>query len=472
MSIKFACLCGKPIEVLDELAGTSYKCRACGANVKVPSFKQASSTASALSEKKCYLCKQNMPADEIVCPHCGWDSNKMERTCHACGGKIALLPGSGLNAPLLNSAVIFASLICGFLFGFIGAMAFGLAILAFVNLYTALTLGYQCKGCGMDIPVPSVLENKIEQDSRRFKRAAHFIGVGAAAVGSLVFGIIWIVSVLSFSGMDLKGALPDIKALEAKGLSALPELIQALKDDRVRVEASQAIQKMGCTLTLGQLSVALEDSDRKLRYDVANIIGFYKEEAAAAVPELLQALKEEKEYTYPFSEALQKIGLPAVKPLAGALKDEDRKFRAKAAYVLMHLGKKSVDALPALTEALKDNDEDTLAYVLDTLGRLGSGASAAIPELSLVLKHKTALIRSLAAKAIGRIRQNAYSAVPHLITGLKDADAGVRHACAEALGSLGPDASESIPALTEASNDLDESVRREAKQALKAIQKQ
>lgn len=470
MGVKFTCSCGKAIEVFDELAGSSYKCQACNANVIVPSANQTS-PPSGTAQKKCYLCHQPVPDGATVCKKCGWDSHKGQRSCLTCSGTIVLAPGSGLNAPIVNLIVFVGIFICGFLFGFLGSMAFGLFIMAIVNLYSAVTLGYRCKGCGKNFPVLTVPEDTNEQRDRQMKRFWYFAGAGASAIGSVIFAILWIISLLAIHGVDLSGPPPDIKSLEQKGTSAIPELIQSLKDERVYIEAGRTIHTMGSTATIAPLITALRDNDHVFRQRVAYVLGLFGTDAGIAVPALLQALKEEKNWEHPFSDALQKIGQPSVKYLADALKDEDRKFRRNVANVLRSIGRKAGDAVPALAETLKDSNEEVLISVLDALRNIGPEAVTAVPALSETLKHKNPNIRAMAAKAIGSIGSKASSGVPNLITNLKDNDAEVRKASAEALGYIGPGANAAIPALTEALNDSDETVRWEANRALKSIQR-
>ena len=466
MAIFIKCTCGKTLEVLDELAGSNYKCIFCGAINKVllPN-KQAQKEPEAKQLKKCSLCRHDIPFSERMCPICGWDNYKMRRVCLTCESPIALSAGTALNMPILNTIVIILMLISGFIFGFIGSLSVGLMVIALVNLYSAMTIDYHCRGCGRIIPLVSIYEREEEKRDRQLRRIWLFIVSGSSGLASIVCAIVWLILFLSAHGIDLN-APPDIKLLEKKGIMALPELIQALKHDKVKTEADQIIRKMGKD-AIPSLITALKDKD--IRHQVVMILGALGPDAKEALPQILTAYKEEKEWDSPYLDAFSKIGKASAAPLIEALKDDNIAVRQKALKALKEMKEDAEEAVPAITRYLKNNDEDIILSALDVLRSIGLKSVDAIDTIIELLKDNRVKIRILSAQVISKIGRAALPSVPALIETLNDKEAEVRRVSAEALGNIGPPAREAIPALNKALEDEDEMVRWEANRALKLM---
>ena len=89
------------------------------------------------------------------------------------------------------------------------------------------------------------------------------------------------------------------------------------------------------------------------------------------------------------SEALARIGPPAVPSLVQALNHRDPQVRREATRVLMRMGPDAKSAAPELTQLLDDEDELVRKYAAKALGNIGPEAAVAVPALMLDLLQPT-----------------------------------------------------------------------------------
>jgi HEAT repeat protein len=159
----------------------------------------------------------------------------------------------------------------------------------------------------------------------------------------------------------------------------------------------------------------------------------------------------------------------AVWALVARLNDSSIAVRRDAALALGRMGPKASAAVPLLIEALRDMDRDTHLAAASALGDIGPAASTAVPHLGRAVKDGDVAVRRTAAYALGRIGPAAKAAVPDLIEALKDKDEYTRSSAAQALGRIGPVALTVIPGLIAALRDKSFDVRRDASYALAEI---
>jgi HEAT repeat protein len=88
------------------------------------------------------------------------------------------------------------------------------------------------------------------------------------------------------------------------------------------------------------------------------------------------------------SDALGRIGVPAVPALSEALTDPDPAVRLEACRALAYMGAKAKDAVPVLTQTLNDHEEVVRNEAARALGQIGETAQLAIPELMRMLHGK------------------------------------------------------------------------------------
>ncbi|WP_214084338.1 HEAT repeat domain-containing protein [Methanoculleus sp.] len=213
-----------------------------------------------------------------------------------------------------------------------------------------------------------------------------------------------------------------------------------------------------CDRDTGRLIARLSSRDPETRYQAAGCLG------DAGVPgavEPLAALLADPEVgvRWKATEALGKLGSPAVGPLAGGLRSDDVDVRWMAAVALGEIGDPA--AIPALMGAL--NDED--AYVRSRAA-LALGAIGEVAREGLVANLSTGneRVRWGAALALGSI--GGESAIAALIGALRDPDGDVRQQACGALGDIGEPA---LPSLIEALRTDDEALRQGAIAALDLV---
>lgn len=172
--------------------------------------------------------------------------------------------------------------------------------------------------------------------------------------------------------------------------STVTALSEALKDNNINVRAyaSAALGKIG-SAAVSVLVEALREPDSDVRQRVAQALGQIGPEAKAAVPALIDALKDQEEWDYnTAAQALVDINTPEARKaledyyrLFEALKDPDESIRNQAAQDLGYIGPEAKTAVQALIEALKDDDEMVRYYAAEALENIGTpDAQKAIEE--------------------------------------------------------------------------------------------
>ena len=213
---------------------------------------------------------------------------------------------------------------------------------------------------------------------------------------------------------------------------------------------------------------ALDDADAAVRSRAADELGALGESAAAAVPHLIQALRDDYEpVRLNAAYTLGAIGEPAVPQLVETLGDENGPTRRMAAYALAAVG---APAVPALSEALQHTTDAVRIEATYAFAQIGDPAEAAIPALIERTKDDNVEVRRYLAEAFGSLGPTAAPAVPHLTDMVADdADKQARFEAALALAQIGPAANDAVPVLAKALWDEDRYVRDNTIHALKRI---
>jgi len=298
-----------------------------------------------------------------------------------------------------------------------------------------------------------------------------------------------------------------IRQLGPEGLSLVAEsAVSALRVQMRRGNPEAAISLAWADNTAKDaepyLIKALKHEDFGIRWKAAGALGDIRPVTKAAVPALIEALKDHN-IGWTVFYALGKIGSAAkdaVPALIDALTcgngevyrdfiDEDRIYAAEA---LGRIGPAAKAAVPALIDALEDEDSDTRREAANALSKIDPAAKDvvkyAIPVLIAWVKDdgggvfdiEYAQRGDVAFEVLGRIGPAAKAAVPALIDALKYGDGSgheyvnivgkkFRQYAAETLGRIGPEARAAVPALTEALKDESECIRQAAAEALEKI---
>ena len=184
---------------------------------------------------------------------------------------------------------------------------------------------------------------------------------------------------------------------------------------------------------------------------------------AAAVPELIAAMREETLATIEETEAktpdnahgtnptsgcaalsLSLIGEPAVAALTATLSDDHWWVRAVAANVLGHIGSNAVAAAPALRTALKDNHWWVRRNAIEALGAIGDFSSELLSDLTQALGDEDYRVRRNAALTLAKFGKAGSIAVEALATMLEDENRYNRFYAAYLLKQIGTPAARDI----------------------------
>ncbi len=249
---------------------------------------------------------------------------------------------------------------------------------------------------------------------------------------------------------------PGIRLLLEAATHKNPEM-----RDRVAYGLSRAKGKpKEATAALIEL---LKDKEPAVRNSAAGSLIWYGPRAEAAVPLLVQALRE-KDMHDVAPDALARIGPAAVPPVIEALGDKDIVVQVGACRTLALMGPKrsssysSPDDLPTaplklrpavapLVEHLKAKDQLLRYVAVAALGALGNEAGAAEGALIAALGDMDRGMRNRVAFALRNIEPKTEAAIAPLIAALKDDFDPVRNGAAQALGSMGPMAKAAVEPL-------------------------
>jgi HEAT repeat protein len=215
---------------------------------------------------------------------------------------------------------------------------------------------------------------------------------------------------------DAPTRLQATEALIARGSSAVPGLINALKDPNVqaRIAAATALGRIGPEAhgSIPGLIEALHDKHEYVRAESARALSRMGTMAATAVQPLFETtVDEDISVRHNAAEALARIGPVAYPALIERLKHEDKHVRVEAAYGLGVTGSDATDDVClALADALKDPDRDVRQFAAQSLGKIGPAAKLAVPALIELLQDEDQFVRLHAANGLSLI-DPAHSAV-------------------------------------------------------------
>jgi len=263
-------------------------------------------------------------------------------------------------------------------------------------------------------------------------------------------------------------------------------LVQATahKDFHTRVLAVQALGQVGGQQAVEALLALLQDPTSRLEEAAARALGAIGDPAAVAP--LVAALREYSTLGPVAAEALIEIGLPAIEPVAAALRD--RATRRLAAQVLDSIGRPAdpetqvwyaiakerwshagevgpVALEPLLASLREEEDELERAGLAYTLGEMGD--PRAVEPLIAILQDRAEdqKARHSAAEALRKIGDPRALAPLNAVLQDRAGEPELRQCAAKALGRFGPPA---VDALVPVLQDQAESpeVRQEAARAL------
>ncbi len=161
--------------------------------------------------------------------------------------------------------------------------------------------------------------------------------------------------------------------------ATVEEAWQALKqseDAHVRADAIIYLGEHRYAPSVPHLIELLRQADPGTRYLAARALGQIGDEAEAALPTLLAALRDNDMFLRAgITGALIKIGYPAVPGLTSALFDPNNAVRRAACKALGKIG--SERAVPALKYSLRDHNAGVRKFAREALERIDSPAARA-----------------------------------------------------------------------------------------------
>lgn len=169
--------------------------------------------------------------------------------------------------------------------------------------------------------------------------------------------------------------------------AALVPLAERVADkkekEQVRVDAVEALWKLGDFAAVPHLVDALGDESHKIRAAAAYGLGWLEDRSV--VQSLIKALNDEnRDVRQSAVWALTRLqDTEAIQPLIKALADENNGVRWRAAYALGQVG--GSEAVPALITALEDKNKQVRQYAVQALGKLGD--SLAIQPLRMAMRN-------------------------------------------------------------------------------------
>jgi HEAT repeat protein len=195
---------------------------------------------------------------------------------------------------------------------------------------------------------------------------------------------------------------PDTQWLAVKILDKIAErdidtLIDALKDERTRWYAQQALVELDGQI-LPEMEERLKSDDPLTRETIAMILGSAKDRRA--VKPLLEALQSDERLVRTSAASLVEIGDPAaVPPLIEMLSSGSEEIRLYAAYALG--GLKDLRAVDPLLGLLTDPGSNIRGVAAHSLGEIGS--RRATRPLLLLLEDPSENVRLTAVHALGKL---------------------------------------------------------------------
>ena len=226
--------------------------------------------------------------------------------------------------------------------------------------------------------------------------------------------------------------------------ASIPALGKAIKDKRPQVRRAAvgmaSLFRGESEKILPELVFALQDD--ALRVDAVRAIGAMGPKAEKAVPDVLKALNAYERSPGVYGEAitaLQRIGPKAVPALIATLKDKKRDIRAAAVRALASMDPPPDEALPNLIKVLEDEDSMVKTAAAGALERFGPKAMEAMPQLLKIAEGKDTAARATAIRTIGAIGGDART-LSILVRLMKDSEGAVARNAASSLRQLAPKA--------------------------------
>jgi len=209
--------------------------------------------------------------------------------------------------------------------------------------------------------------------------------------------------------------------------------------EKLRIAAIQAIGAFGADAVsaVPDLLAALKDDDPEVRWFAARAIGAVGPRAREAVPALIVLLQSSTRLTRTRDSSL-----------ADVMPHPPATLQAIAAKALGKIGSEARAAVPSLVKAMDDREIMVRIAAAEALGEIGPKDPAVLPALARAMTGKVdENLAEQAASALGAIGE---ASITFLVSALRDRDPDVRARAARALTQMGKAATGALPALERA----------------------
>lgn len=187
----------------------------------------------------------------------------------------------------------------------------------------------------------------------------------------------------------------------------------------------------------------LRSGTKEEKIAAANALAELGEQAAPAVPQLIETMKQGQSMFDPVemaaSKALTRIGRPAALALVQEVKSGPSRMSISAT-----LGDLAPLVVPELEELSRSTDERLREKAVEVLGEGGKDAALVLGE---ALSDVEESVKRAAASSLMKMGPDAAGALPHLVAAVERRDADIIGQVVAALGTIGPAAKDALPAL-------------------------
>jgi HEAT repeat protein len=230
--------------------------------------------------------------------------------------------------------------------------------------------------------------------------------------------------------------------------SFIPDLLKALNkqnfDDKELLRSTSNTARIALTelvrcdqSVMPLLIQAFENGESPLTF--SRIFYDLGSTAREAIPALTKAMNDANgENRAAAARALSHMGIEGIQIVAERLKDEDKRVRYAAIFVIEESTKEGLDSLktviPALLQALQGNWDDARLFCAIALSlaridlqdrRIIETLNSIIPNLILVIQQLESFTAAMAIETLELIGAPAADVIPFLIEGLKDKERDV-----------------------------------------------
>lgn len=238
-------------------------------------------------------------------------------------------------------------------------------------------------------------------------------------------------------------ALPDGSA--ARTSRPAPSLIQTASFRAVQLDELPPpvrVKDGGIQGTVQTMIENLKHADYRVRLAAVDTLETFSNQAAAAIPALVTALRDSNKFVrWSSARTLGRLNPrqadEVVPGLMRLLDDrEDPSVRIAAAKALELYGEHAKKAVPLLARVINRGDKEYIMAILTTIQGIGTDAAPALPNVAWILNDRTQppSVRMEAAKTLGRFGALAKGQLPALREVMNnDPDEEVRHAASLAV---------------------------------------